>query len=739
MTPPKKIDLIIPVYKNAALTQTCIHSVLENLQEIAFLSPRLMVINDSPDDPDVHSMLNKMKIAHPDLHITTNTANIGFVQSVNIGLSISKKDRRDVILINADTQTFPGTLSSLADVAYSDPLIGFVSPRSNNASLCSLPHFFGGALPSPEEACHRWKEISATLPKFHFTPTATGFYLFIKHDILANIGLLQEDFGLGYEEENDLILRANKVGYRAALANHAFAFHVGSASFNLVDLELQTHRDGNLKDMCARHPEFLLLVQRYEASPHFKAERLLTGLLKTADGRIKLAVDLSEMGCHYNGTNEFAIAVAGALIKRQSHLFKVSLICSGDAFRFHGLDTRFGPDLREDPKNPGKHAIAIRFGQPFSLDHIHFASGLAPVVIFAMLDTIAEDCGHLSIDYRLSDYWQYVARHASGILFISQYGETSFYTRYPDALARPKYTHLLSTRLSDYKNPENGSETRHILVLGNHFPHKASDETAQTLSRAFPTLQFVVLGSETFEKGNLRGFYAGTLDSATVARLFSEAAIVVLPSFIEGFGFGLMHALAARKVIVARNIPATSEILQTFKNVEGVFLYDNNMEIQSAILSAMKHTASRVDDSEAMGWDEWGDGLSGFCNQLLAAPDLFSQLRDRIAAGDLLDRASQINQVKEAADLETLLQYDDAQFVECAYWTLLKRPPDPDGLKIHVAQLRDGIPKLQILLGLQYSEEGKRSGTKLKGLFAAFIRYKFSRLPVIGNIFGFRE
>jgi len=107
--------------------------------------------------------------------------------------------------------------------------------------------------------------------------------------------------------------------------------------------------------------------------------------------------------------------------------------------------------------------------------------------------------------------------------------------------------------------------------VGNHFAHKASDATAEILKVAFPTLQFVVMGSENGVSKNVRKYKAGTLSEKQMESLYEQASIVVLPSYVEGFGFGLLHALAARKVVVARDIPATREILATYNRYSGVF------------------------------------------------------------------------------------------------------------------------------------------------------------------------
>jgi GT2 family glycosyltransferase len=752
MSSDPSIDIIIPVYKNAALTKSCIDTVLSNIREIKQFSPRLLIINDSPDDHEVNSLLDKLTKTNPEVVIITNKVNSGFVKSVNSGLALSIKAGRDVILVNSDTETFAGTLANLVDAAYSDPQIGFISPRSNNASLCTLPHAaYSAKQLTPKETYDRWKEVSTTLPKIHFTPTAIGFYMYIKHKVLANFGVLREEFGVGYEEENDLVMRANKAGYRAALANKSFAYHAGSASFNLLDLDLDTHRNSNLQKMTADHPEFLPLVRRYEWSPHYRAELLLSGLVGHKSGLVKLIIDLSATGPNHNGTNELAMGVIKSLVQRQGHVFEISVLCSTEAFKFHQMES-FGNIIRVDGNNPGKHAIAVRLGQPFDQHHINVLENLAPINIYGMLDTIAEDCGHLSITHNLSDHWQYVARYSNGLFFISQFSENTFCTRYPDANTVPKYTRLLPTSLKSYEVPQRDLVAQHVLILGNHFPHKASDATAVILTKAFPAIQFVVLGASTFDKGNLRGYRSGTLEADTVAMLYARASVVVLPSHVEGFGFGLMHALAARKPVVARNIDATVEILKTYKRVDGVHLFNNDTEIQSALSAAIKQTQSFVDDSAAHGWDEWADGLAALFKQTLTAKDLFSRLSNRIYASDQLRKlaslqreaealnadvnaANQFSRVQPADNLRALLQYEDDKFIECAYLTILKRPADPQGHMAYLSQLRSGTSKIKILDNIQSSPEAKNAKTKLEGLGEAVARHKKSQLPLIGIFF----
>ena len=738
---PRPIDLIIPVYRNEDLTRRCIESIVAHIDELEKLAPRIVLVNDSPDDEGTTALLRRYRQADPRFVLIENDINRGFVKSVNSGLKVALKEGRDALLINSDTETFPDTFTSLLKVARADPQIAFVSPRSNNASICSLPHFYGGTVPNPDQAYRNWESVAHLLPEWHYTPTAIGFYLFIKHEIFANFGLLKEAFGLGYEEENDLILRANKVGYRTAIANHSFAFHAGSASFGLLDLDLSSHQSKNLEKIKDLHPEFIPLVQRYERSAHFRAERMLSELVGLDQRRADVVFELTGLGSNHNGTNEFALGVVANFHRRHSDKFSVSVLCSPEAFRFHGLDKLEG--IRRDNEGKvNKYAIAIKLGQPFDLHHVNLMEDLAPIGIYAMLDTIAEDCGYLSVSQSLDTLWRHVASHANGIVYISSFSAGMFTTRFPEALHVPSLSSLLPTRLASYPAQISGDEGRHVLILGNHFAHKASVETARILSARFPRLQFVALGVEDAEVNNLRSYRSGTVASDVIEALFSRASVVVLPSYVEGFGFGLMHALARGKVVLARRIGATEEILNTFKSSSGIYLYHDVEELID-LIATVKDRRSFVDDSEARGWEEWVDDLAGFCSSLLGRPDVFTRCSDRLRQTDLLRRAfawdasshgrdgAQTNPQQptpvapaeldpvSSASLQELLEADGSRFIELAYRALLNRAPDTAGETHYFSRLVGGTAKMQVLMEIFDSEEAKKANRSIPGLHEA--------------------
>ena len=173
--------------------------------------------------------------------------------------------RNDVVLLNSDTIVTARWLKKLQRCAASDKKIGTITPFSNNAEICSFPGF---CKDNPldgidiEETNLAMEE--AAVPVYPDIPTAVGFCMYIRRELLDAIGLFDaETFGRGYGEENDFCMRAMKAGFRNVLCDDTFVAHAGSRSF-ASDTEALKARNSQL--LFAKHPEYLGLVQRFIAA-----------------------------------------------------------------------------------------------------------------------------------------------------------------------------------------------------------------------------------------------------------------------------------------------------------------------------------------------------------------------------------------------------------------------------------------------------------------------------------------
>ncbi|ASR45676.1 glycosyltransferase [Paenibacillus kribbensis] len=245
----RSCDIIIPVYNAPEELEECVNSLFRftNLME-----NRIVIINDCSPDPRVNEYLDTLD-NQEGLIILQNEENLGFVGTVNRGMSFSQED---VILLNSDTVVTAGWLEKIKEVAYSDRSIATVTPLTNNGSICSVPKFLeDNSIPegyTVESFAHFIENIS--LKEYPEIPTAVGFCMYIKREIIDEIGLFdQETFGKGYAEENDFCCRVIEHGYKNVLDDHTFIYHKGSMSFKGEKLALLNK---NLKTLNARYPYY---------------------------------------------------------------------------------------------------------------------------------------------------------------------------------------------------------------------------------------------------------------------------------------------------------------------------------------------------------------------------------------------------------------------------------------------------------------------------------------------------
>lgn len=90
--------------------------------------------------------------------------------------------------------------------------------------------------------------------------------------------------------------------------------------------------------------------------------------------------------------------------------------------------------------------------------------------------------------------------------------------------------------------------------------------------------------------------------------------------------------------------------------------------------------------------------------------------------------------IKQAYALGELLAFSDADFIDVAYRTVLRRPPDAAGRQHNLELLRSGTTKVEILASLRWSSEGEARSVHVDGLLLPYLLQKWSRKPIVGPI-----
>ncbi len=268
--PTHLVAVILPVYRDIKMTERCIVKAMSGILTVT--GARILAINDASPDVGMQEMLEQLATQWPDVfEVLENKKNLGFVGTVNRGLSYYSD--YDVVLLNSDVIVPHNWLSRLIDEAYSNTNIGTVTPFSNNATICSFPHFlqennqpFNLDVDEIDIVFRQGK-----LPCIE-APTGVGFCMYIRRSCLDEIGYLNEEkFGRGYGEENDLCQRASKKGWLNIISPNIYAYHEGSVSFSSDKHALI---DNAIKVIDKLHPNYHTDIQYFIQHDPLKSARV---------------------------------------------------------------------------------------------------------------------------------------------------------------------------------------------------------------------------------------------------------------------------------------------------------------------------------------------------------------------------------------------------------------------------------------------------------------------------------
>lgn len=266
--PEKRGLVIVPVYGGGEVTLACLESLFSSL---APDEAEIVVVDDATPVSTITHVLDRFA-AEGRLTLLRNSSNLGFTESVNRGLrwALQTPGQRDVVLLNSDTQVFPGWFARL-QAWLRLPGVGTATPFSNEGGQLSWPSVTEkNALPTDAEArvldalCAELGD-AFTLYRQGKTvalPTGNGFCMAISGACLAQTGLLRGDlFAQGYGEENDFCLRASALGFRHMAATDVYVRHEGGGSFGAARVALLTR---NVRFVEALHPGYLAHVRAFE-------------------------------------------------------------------------------------------------------------------------------------------------------------------------------------------------------------------------------------------------------------------------------------------------------------------------------------------------------------------------------------------------------------------------------------------------------------------------------------------
>jgi GT2 family glycosyltransferase len=553
------ISIVIPAFGAATQLGMC----LESLSRHAPAGCEVLVADDASPDGSVSEVAKSFQSKLPVTYVR-RSKNLGFVENCNEAIKSILPSGNDVLLLNSDTEVTAGSLEEMWAVLHLHEKHGAVSPRSNNATIFSVPVF--GRL-APEDAYQLWMSIRHLLPRYQVTPTAVGFCLLIKNIVLRQLGVFDTAYSPGYNEENDLICRMNRHGYSAVAAHRAFVFHQESSSFGHRRKALE-QRNRQLLD--SRYPEYSRNVGehvRYGIDPidHFS--------VLWRDHRPSILFDLFHLPAKHSGTSDFALNLLLHLAPLLEPHCDLSLGLSEEARQFFSGELT-GYRLFDDTRYAdARFDLVFKPCQIFTWRELQRMVRLGGRIAYTHLDIIAVRCNYLSApDTRA--LFRTAAQLCDRVMTISEFSKTDFAVFY-DLPVPFEVIHLGTYEDQDPFDRSDG----YVLIVGNPFHHKAVHRAASELRGL---AELVALGGDDALEPGVRWVASGTLSRSAIAHLYDRAAVVVYPSFYEGFGIPIVDAVARGIPVVALDTAVNREVGSTIGN-RHLFLVKHPGEMRSVV------------------------------------------------------------------------------------------------------------------------------------------------------------
>jgi GT2 family glycosyltransferase len=236
-------------------TKPCLESIFAAQNGSDF---EVLVVDNASTD-NTRDYLRQSQSRHANLKLILNSENKGFAGGNNMGIRAAEADF--YVLLNSDTRVTDHWLDKMLAFAAAHSEVGLLGPVSNtvgNEQVIYLP------AEDPRSVIQSGCRYASRQEDSWFYTSMLGFFcVMIRKEVFQKIGLLDENFGLGFFEDDDFCLRAMSQGFKLACLEGVFIYHQGSVCFSkwdISDLFRKNRRYYEKKNGCKWRPSFRIGV-----------------------------------------------------------------------------------------------------------------------------------------------------------------------------------------------------------------------------------------------------------------------------------------------------------------------------------------------------------------------------------------------------------------------------------------------------------------------------------------------
>jgi GT2 family glycosyltransferase len=200
-------------------------AAIESVLRMDYPNSRIALIDNGSEPQSVDAL---RRFSSDRVELILSPHNLGYTGGCNLGFRLAQQTDTDYVwLLNNDAAVETTTLSSLVNVAESDPTIGLVSPlvasKGKSDEILAACGLFNPDVPSywTTKNLQRAREWIALYPN---RITLLGTALLVRTDVIRKIGGF-DDALFAYWEDTDLAVRSIQAGFRNTTDFQSVIYH----------------------------------------------------------------------------------------------------------------------------------------------------------------------------------------------------------------------------------------------------------------------------------------------------------------------------------------------------------------------------------------------------------------------------------------------------------------------------------------------------------------------------------
>lgn len=251
---PISVLIVIVNYRTANLTINCLHSLANEVQANSI---GIIVVDNASGDDSVSKISYAIQTQGWGnwVFLLTSEHNGGYAYGNNLAIRSALSwfsPPTYFLLLNPDTQVYPGAVKALVDFLEQHPQVGIAGSSFENADGTNWPYAFRfPTILSEFDTGLRLGVVTKLLSKWVLVRTMTneedevdwlpGASIMIRREVFEKVGLMDENYFL-YYEETDFCLQAKRAGWSCWYVPQSRVMHIAGQSTGITQRNVRPPR-----------------------------------------------------------------------------------------------------------------------------------------------------------------------------------------------------------------------------------------------------------------------------------------------------------------------------------------------------------------------------------------------------------------------------------------------------------------------------------------------------------------